>query len=110
MNLRIVILAAIGLLLAYLLLWPVPIDPVVWQPDPDPGLTGDFAHNDALSDADLPFEIFGLGPEDITRGVDGYFYTGLLDGRIINLPKTVRRSIPTRRADRWGWHLMQVAG
>ena len=83
MNLRIVILAAIGLLIAYLLLWPVPIDPVVWQPDPDPGLTGDFARNDVLSDADLPFEVFGLGPEDVTRGADGYFYTGLLDGRII---------------------------
>ena len=76
MNLRIVILAVIGLLIAYLLLWPVPIDPVVWQPDPDPGLTGDFAYNDVLSDADLPFEVFGLGPEDVTQKT---YNTGVLD-------------------------------
>ncbi len=83
MKLRNAIMAVIGLLAAYLLLWPVPIDPVVWQPEKDPGLTDGFAPNDLLSDANLPFPILGLGPEDVTRGADGYFYTGLLDGRII---------------------------
>jgi len=83
MKFRIGILVAIGLLLAYLLLWPVPIDPVVWQPGKNPGLTGDFEANDLLSNADLPFAVLGQGPEDVTHGADGYFYTGLLDGRII---------------------------
>lgn len=33
---------------AYLLMWPVPIEPRVWQPSVDPGYTGDFAQNDRL--------------------------------------------------------------
>ena len=83
MNFRIAAVVAIGVLLAYLLFWPVPIDTVVWQPGQDPGFAADFAKNDVLSDADLPFAVFGQGPEDVTRGPDGHFYTGLLDGRII---------------------------
>jgi hypothetical protein len=37
---RYVILGVVVLLLLYLLLWPVPIDPVGWTPPEDPGLTG----------------------------------------------------------------------
>ena len=40
--------APLILLLAYLVLWPVPIDPVAWNPPPAPELTGPLAPNDAL--------------------------------------------------------------
>jgi hypothetical protein len=67
----------------YLLLWPVPIDPVAWQPDPDPGLTGPHQPNEDLAPLARFGPELGHGPEDVTRGPDGSLYTGLLDGRIL---------------------------
>ena len=67
----------------YLLLWPTPVAPVVWQPSPDPGLTGDFLPNTELTRVEHLVNGIGEGPEDITLGKDGYFYTGLQDGRIM---------------------------
>ena len=78
-----VIAVAIVVTIAYLMLWPVPIDPVVWQPDHDPGFSGEFSSNEALGKAELPFGVLGRGPEDVARDDEGYLYTGLLDGRII---------------------------
>ncbi len=72
-----------ALLAAYLLLWPVPIDPIAWTPPPNPGFTGPYAPNDALATAEvLPV---GPAPEDVAVGPDGFAYTGLLDGRIVRL-------------------------
>jgi sugar lactone lactonase YvrE len=76
-------LAVVALLVAYLLLWPVPIDPVPFRGSPDPGLTGPFASNDALRSAEKIARGIGPGPEDVTRGPDGFFYAGLQDGRIV---------------------------
>ncbi len=70
-------------LLAYLLLWPVPIDPVAWTPPPAPGWTGVYAENRALSAAERIAEGQGLGPEAVTIGPDGRVYTGYLDGRVV---------------------------
>ncbi len=77
------LVAAVALALAYLSLWPVPIDPVAWQPDPDPGLAGPHAANEDLAPLELLEPPVGFGPEDVARGPDGAFYTGLLDGRIV---------------------------
>jgi sugar lactone lactonase YvrE len=71
------------LVITYLELVPSPISAVAWTPAPNPGLTGDFAPNQALSAVDLLLEGVALGPEDIARGPDGLFYTGLHDGRIL---------------------------
>jgi sugar lactone lactonase YvrE len=71
------------LALGYLLLWPVPIDPIAWSPPPNPGFTGRFAQNDVLADVELVLEGKGSGPEDVARGPDGLFYTGYGDGRIV---------------------------
>lgn len=70
--------------LAYLLLWPVPIDPIAWEPAPDPGLTGPFEVNTALA----AMERMGddpelIGPEDVALDSDGNVYGGLEDGRIM---------------------------
>ena len=35
-----VLVALVAALAAYLLLWPVPIEPVAWNPAPAPGYTG----------------------------------------------------------------------
>ncbi|MDH3769030.1 MAG: SMP-30/gluconolactonase/LRE family protein, partial [Gammaproteobacteria bacterium] len=59
------------------------VKPVVWDPAPNPGLTGDFAPNNHLSAATLLINGVGEGPEDVTRGPDGFFYTGFDDGRIV---------------------------
>lgn len=70
-------------LLAYLLFWPVPIDPLAWTPAPDPGLTGPYAQSTGLKSVTKLINDAGLGPEDVTRGPDGRFYSGLQDGRIL---------------------------
>ena len=70
--------------LGYLLLWPVPIDPVAWDPPAAPPLHGGpHAPNERLAAVERLVEGLGEGPEDIALGPDGMLYTGLADGRIV---------------------------
>lgn len=80
---RYVILGVVVLLLLYLLLWPVPIDPLGWAPPEDQGLTGAYAVNNILAEADLYPLAGGYGPEDTALGPDGVIYTGLTDGSVV---------------------------
>ena len=80
---RYVILGLVVLLLLYLLLWPVPIEPVSWTPLDNPGLTGPYDVNDILAQAELYSLADGYGPEDTVLGPDGLIYTGLADGSIV---------------------------
>lgn len=57
-------------------------EPRAWQPPTDLGLTGAYAPNHRLTDADL-WHTGGVGPEDVAIGADGRVMTGLADGRII---------------------------
>jgi sugar lactone lactonase YvrE len=83
----IVILAATLVLLAgYLVLWPVPIDPVAWNPPPAPELVGPLAPNDALSKGHRILEGIGLGPEDVAIDAEGRLYTGFEEGLIVRTP------------------------
>ncbi len=66
----------------YLLLWPIPIEPVAWLPSPIPDSIGVNARNDSLGNSEV-LPTIGKGPEDLALGPDGYLYTGLEDGRII---------------------------
>jgi len=70
---------------AYLLLWPIPIEPVAWHAPPDRGFVDPFAPNDQLRAAtaiDLyPFE----GPEDAALGLDGAIYATTLSGHIVRV-------------------------
>jgi sugar lactone lactonase YvrE len=80
-------LAPIGLalvILAYLLFWPVPIDPVVWQPAANPAMSGPYAPNDRLSGLRLLPDV-GQGPESVAIDRDGRLYTGLQDGRVVRM-------------------------
>jgi sugar lactone lactonase YvrE len=75
----------LALVSAYLLLWPVPVDPVAWQAPVDRGYIDPFAPNKQLKSAsgiDLgDFE----GPEDATLGQDGRIYVTTKDGSIIRI-------------------------
>jgi len=74
----------LGLLLAYLALWPVPVEPVAWTPPPAPELAGPYAANDRLAAAEV-LAIDGEGPEDVAVDAAGRIYAGLVDGRIVRL-------------------------
>jgi sugar lactone lactonase YvrE len=71
-------------ILAYLLFWPVPIDPVVWQPVTNPGTSGPNAPNDRLSGIRRLPDV-GPGPESVAVDRDGLVYTGLQDGRVVRM-------------------------
>ena len=74
-----------AIIIIYLLLWPVKIDPAAWTPPEAPALTGVYAENDYLSRVEKLAEGY-YGPEAIAIGNDGYLYTGLLsDGRILRI-------------------------
>ncbi len=77
------LIGAAVVVLLYLLLWPVPIDPVGWNPPDSPGLAGPYAVNDALAQAELYHLTVSYGPEDTVLGPDGLIYTGLADGSIV---------------------------
>lgn len=81
--------AGAGLVLALLVGWlafaPVPIAPVAWVPPPDPGYTGVFAANTALTGAPELSVGGRKGPEDLALDTLGRLYTGTEDGWILRI-------------------------
>ena len=79
-----VALVALFALVAYLAFYPVPVDPVAWNPPPAPGFVGDFAPSVDLSQQErlLPNVV---GAEALTFDPQGRLVTGLLDGSILRL-------------------------
>jgi sugar lactone lactonase YvrE len=75
------ILGLIILGLAYLLLWPVPINPVAWTPPPAPELTGVYQQNNALANVER-LRIDGNNPEDVAFDSQDRIYCGDDRGRI----------------------------
>lgn len=74
-----------GLLVLYLAVWPVPVEPVAWNAPVDAGLVDPFESNDILSRA-RRFDIGSHeGPEDVAGGPDGLIYAATVDGAIIRL-------------------------
>ena len=77
--------ASLALLVAYFLLWPVPIDPVAWQAPLDRGYVDPFAPNRLLqSTTGIGLGDFE-GPEDATLGSDGRVYVSVDGGTIIRV-------------------------
>lgn len=82
-------LAALALaviaLAAYLLLWPVPVEPVAWSVAPSPGYVGPHAPNQRLAQLqhiDLKGE---RGAEHVAIGPDGKLYTAVASGKILRM-------------------------
>jgi sugar lactone lactonase YvrE len=69
----------------YLLLWPVPIDPVAWQAPVDRGLVDPFGPDDRLASARGLHLGKHDGPEDVTGGHDGRIYVTTKDGFILQV-------------------------
>ncbi len=71
--------------LAYLLLSPVPINPVAWQATPFVGYSPPHARNEKLT----PLQHIDLsgetGPEHVVQGPDGKLYVALLSGVILQM-------------------------
>ena len=64
-------------LVAYLLLWPVPIVPVTWVAPAAPGYSGVHAVNTKLANLQM-IDLHGeVGPEHIAFGPDGKLYAGV---------------------------------
>lgn len=72
-----------GLLVAYLLLWPVGIDPSVWSPPKAPPMTGIYESNTQLRDIQRLELPDGAGPEDVAIDRQGRIYGGVEDGRVL---------------------------
>jgi sugar lactone lactonase YvrE len=70
---------------AYLLLWPVPIAPVVWDAPAAPGYVGVHAPNTRLANLQM-IDLHGeVGPEHIQFGPDGRLYTTVASGNILRM-------------------------
>jgi sugar lactone lactonase YvrE len=76
---------ALCALIAYLLLWPVPVHPVAWGTASSPGYTGAHAVNHGLANLNLidlgPEE----GPEHVAFGPDGKLYTAVASGKLLRM-------------------------
>jgi len=82
-------LLATGSLLAfvllYLLLWPVPIDPVAWDAPINEGLVDPFGADDRLMHARSIDLGEHHGPEDVALGQDGNLYATLANGMVLQI-------------------------
>ncbi len=75
-------LAVFSLLLIYLMVWPVAIEPVAWQSPENNGYTGRFSQNQQLSQLHR-IELNGdVGPEDYALSKSGHIFFSLLNGDI----------------------------
>ena len=84
-KILLLLLVVIIAIVLYLVVWPVPVDPVAWEAPPNPGYAGSFAPNDRLSG----LEVFQIGenhgPEDIALDEENRIYAATHEGRIVRL-------------------------
>ena len=69
------LLVIVILVIAYLLVWPVPINPVAWTPPPAPELSGVYAQNSELAKIER-LRIDGNKPEDVAFDAQDRIYCG----------------------------------
>jgi len=69
----------------YLLLWPVPVDPVAWDAPGNHGLVDPFGPDDRLQRVRTIDLGKYDGPEDVTSGHDGRLYATTTGGHILRI-------------------------
>jgi sugar lactone lactonase YvrE len=72
-------------MVAYLCLWPVPIEPVSWTAPPARPYTGVHAKNNRLADLNVISLGDEEGPEHIVLGRDGKLYAAVASGNILRM-------------------------
>jgi sugar lactone lactonase YvrE len=70
---------------AYLALWPVPIEPLSWNAPPVPGYTGPHTANNRLAGLQLIPLGAEEGPEHVALGRDGKLYAAVASGNILRM-------------------------
>jgi sugar lactone lactonase YvrE len=84
-RLLVLISLAVAAIALYLLLWPVPVDPVAWQAPVDRGMVDPFGPDDRLK------YVRGIdlgdhdGPEDVAAGWDGRLYATTKSGKVLQV-------------------------
>ena len=78
------LLPVLVLVIAYLLFWPVPIAPVVWNAAPAPGYVGPHAVNQKLAGLQAIDLGVDSGPEHIVVR-DGWVYAAVSSGSIVRM-------------------------
>lgn len=81
--LKILAATLLVLLFLWLLLWPVPVDPVAWHAPPHPGYTGPHALNTRLATAERLPLAGRHGPEDLAIDASGRIYASMHGGDIL---------------------------
>jgi sugar lactone lactonase YvrE len=77
--------SAVLALLAYLLLWPVPIEPVAWEVSKAPSYTGAHAVNNRLANLQIISTGSESGPEQLAIGPDGKLYAAMASGNTLRM-------------------------
>lgn len=85
-RLTLVVMLVVAVVAAYLTLWPVPIEPVAWNPPEAPEMTGPYAPNSNLADSQRLLDGYGIGPEDTVFDDEGNMFTGFQGGAIVKVP------------------------
>jgi len=80
-----VVVALIGAICVYFVVWPVPIEPASWEAPSNPGYTGPFARNQGLKGLQTLAIGKTHGPEDVALDREGRIYTGTAEGFIVRL-------------------------
>src|ERR1041384_4543755 len=84
LRILIVLIVLIIVLIAYMLLWPVPINPAAWTPPAAPELTGVYAQNSELAKIQR-LSVNSFAPEDVAFDSRDRIYCGTDDGIIYRL-------------------------
>ena len=72
-------------LVAYLGLWPVPVDPLSWDAPVAPGYVGDHASNTRLANLQMIDLAGEIGPEHVVVSKDNKLYAAVASGKILRM-------------------------
>ncbi|MDJ0698407.1 MAG: SMP-30/gluconolactonase/LRE family protein [Woeseiaceae bacterium] len=81
---------ALLLIALYLLLWPVPVEPVAWQAPVDRGIAEPFGPDSQLQYVRTISTGDYEGPEDLSFGWDGHLYSTTSSGAILRISPSGR--------------------